>query len=287
MVPGILLYGAPGTGKTHLVRGVAKSCNASVLDVSPAELFRMYIGESEKAIKALFSLARKLHPCIIFIDEADALFRMRSDSDREWYRGIISQLLQEWDGFASDVSKWVLVILATNRPYDLDEAVLRRVPRKICVGLPSLKGREKILEIHLRDERLAEDVDLRSIAERTPDFTGSDLKNLCVVAAYRSIYEELPRWNTPPAAETVTDPKSAKTTMEAGQQSQRLLKASHFSLAMQEVSMSVSKDSLIRIRNFQDQNAKHLETGSTRKKLIPTQLGEQQMYLISHALRRN
>lgn len=189
-VPGVLLHGPPGVGKTHLVKAVAKESGASVLSISGADIFQTWLGEGEKVVRATFSLARKLQPCIIFCDEADAIFRVRSADDKPWIRSVLTQFVQLWDGFTTDPSKWVLVILATNRPYDLDEAVLRRLPRKIFIDVPDAIGREAILRIHLRDETLDPDVNLAVIAASTPSFTGSDLKDVCVAAAYSRVSEE-------------------------------------------------------------------------------------------------
>ena len=148
----------------------------------------MYVGEGEKNVKAIFTLAKKLSPCVIFIDEADAIFAARAQSTRRSasHREIINQFLQTWDG--TDVSAFIMV--ATNRPFDLDDAVLRRLPRRLLVDLPTEKDREAILKIHLKDEILDESVSLQTIAQNTPFYSGSDLKNISVAAAMACIREE-------------------------------------------------------------------------------------------------
>ncbi|KAF4313459.1 ATPase AAA+ type core [Botryosphaeria dothidea] len=187
-IPGLLLYGPPGTGKTLLAKAVAKESGATVLEVSGSEVYDMYVGEGEKNVRAIFSLARKLSPCVVFIDEADAIFGSRSGSrHRTSHREVLNQFLKEWDGM-NDLS--VFIMVATNRPFDMDDAVLRRLPRRLLVDLPTQKDREQILRIHLKDEQLDSDVKLDELAAKTPFYSGSDLKNLCVAAALTCVREE-------------------------------------------------------------------------------------------------
>ncbi|CAO1604452.1 hypothetical protein XANCAGTX0491_008009 [Xanthoria calcicola] len=187
-ITGVLLYGPPGTGKTMLARAVAKESAATVLEVSGADLYDMWVGEAEKNVKAVFSLARKLTPCIVFIDEADAILGSRGgSSNRTSHRELINQFLREWDGM-DEVSAFILV--ATNRPFDLDEATLRRLPRRMLVDLPTEKNRQEILKIHLKDEILDSQISLQQLATETPLYSGSDLKNLCVAAALACVRED-------------------------------------------------------------------------------------------------
>ncbi|KAL8875629.1 MAG: hypothetical protein Q9198_006040, partial [Flavoplaca austrocitrina] len=187
-ITGVLLYGPPGTGKTMLARAVAKESRATVLEVSGADLNNMWVGEGEKNVKALFSLAKRLTPCIVFIDEADAILGSRgASSNRASHRELINQFLREWDGMG-ELSAFIMV--ATNRPFDLDEATLRRLPRRMLVDLPTEKDREEILKIHLRDEILDSQISLQQLAIETPLYSGSDLKNLCVAAALACVREE-------------------------------------------------------------------------------------------------
>ncbi|KAI9665622.1 MAG: hypothetical protein M1821_003555 [Bathelium mastoideum] len=189
-IPGLLLYGPPGTGKTLLAKAVAKESGATMLEVSGGDIYDMYVGEGEKNVKAMFSLARKLSPCVVFIDEADAIFRTRGgDRSTTSHREIINQFLREWDGM-SNVEESVFIMVATNRPFDLDDAVLRRLPRRILVDLPTQKDREAILDIHLKGENLDSTVDLVDLARRTSLYSGSDLKNLCVAAALACVRQE-------------------------------------------------------------------------------------------------
>ena len=143
--------------------------------------FVQYVGEGEKLVKAVFSLARRLSPCVVFIDEIDSLFGARMSSRETGgalaHRGVITEFMSEMDGLRSNSQeKKVIVMGATNRPFDLDDAVLRRLPRRLLVDLPGEKERKEILRILLREENVAEDVDLGEMAKRTGDFSGSDLK---------------------------------------------------------------------------------------------------------------
>jgi SpoVK/Ycf46/Vps4 family AAA+-type ATPase len=242
-IPGLLLYGPPGTGKTLLAKAVAKESGAAMLEVSAAEINDMYVGEGEKNVKALFSLAKKLSPCVVFIDEADALFSSRTGGhQRVSHRELLNQFLKEWDGMSND-SAGAFIMVATNRPGDLDEAVLRRLPRRLLVDLPTENDRLEILKIHLRDEQLAEDVDLSDLAKKTPFYSGSDLKNLSVAAALNCVREE----NDLAKAHTGEHPYEHPE--------KRTLTAQHFSRALEEITASISEDmnSLKDIKKFDEQ----------------------------------
>ncbi|PCH38086.1 AAA-domain-containing protein [Wolfiporia cocos MD-104 SS10] len=191
---GCLLFGPPGTGKTLVVRALAKEAGCRMLAITPSDVMDMYVGEGEKLVRAVFSLARKLSPCVVFIDELDALFGARSSRDNGAaiaHRGLITEFMQEMDGIKSAKDTNVIVIGATNRPFDLDDAVLRRLPRRLLVDLPGEKERTEILKIMLRDETLAEDVDFHVLAKKTESFSGSDLKHLCVAAALDAVKERV------------------------------------------------------------------------------------------------
>ncbi|MCJ1241966.1 hypothetical protein MMC14_009973 [Varicellaria rhodocarpa] len=239
-IPGLLLYGPPGTGKTLLAKAVAKESGATVLEVSGSDVYDMYVGEGEKNVKAIFTLAKKLTPCVVFIDEADAIFGSRStQSTRVSHRELINQFLREWDGM-NDMSAFIMV--ATNRPFDLDDAVLRRLPRRLLVDLPTEKDRQAILNIHLKDEMLDPSVSLASLASQTPFYSGSDLKNLSVAAALACVREENENALKYEGKEKFTYPEK------------RTLAQRHFDKAMEEISASVSEDmsSLGAIRKFDE-----------------------------------
>ncbi|KAJ9637375.1 hypothetical protein H2199_007662 [Coniosporium tulheliwenetii] len=192
IIPGLLLHGPPGTGKTQLVKALAKYCETRVLRISAGRINTKWFGESERAVATAFTLARKLSPCILFIDEADSMLRKRrgGEVESEAHRSTLSQFLSEWDGFGTDGDKPIFVVLATNRPSDLDDAILRRAPKRIAIGIPTFKDRVAILKIHLQGEQLDSDVSIEGIARKTDKFTGSDLKNLCIAAAYACIFED-------------------------------------------------------------------------------------------------
>jgi SpoVK/Ycf46/Vps4 family AAA+-type ATPase len=242
-IPGLLLYGPPGTGKTLLAKAVAKESGATVLEVSGAELNDMYVGEGEKNVKALFSLAKKLTPCVVFIDEADAVFSARGGGQRRVsHRELLNQFLREWDGMSNDAGS-AFILVATNRPFDLDDAVLRRLPRRLLVDLPTENDRLEILKIHLKDEILAEDVSLAKLAARTPFYSGSDLKNLSVAAALNCVREE----NEQAKNHSGEDAFAHAET--------RSLTAAHFERALDDISSSISEDmsSLKEIKKFDEQ----------------------------------
>ncbi|KAF8420081.1 hypothetical protein EV426DRAFT_700708 [Tirmania nivea] len=227
-IPGVLLYGPPGTGKTLLARAVAKESGATVLEVSGSDIFDMYVGEGEKNVRAIFTLASRLSPCIIFLDEADAILASRSSasSPRTTHREIINQFLREWADVPLTPGTSTFLMVATNRPFDLDDAVLRRLPRRILVDLPTQTDRLEILKIHLRDEAIAADVQLPDLARRTQLYSGSDLKNLCVAAALACVKEA--------QEECVT--RGVKFPEK------RVLQKRHFEKALKEVGASVGED---------------------------------------------
>lgn len=187
---GILLFGPPGTGKTMLAKAVATEAGASFINVSMSTITSKWFGEDEKNVRALFTLAAKVAPTIIFIDEVDSMLGQRSrNGEHEAMRKIKNEFMAHWDGLMSKAGERVLVLAATNRPFDLDDAIIRRFERRIMVGLPDKDNRERILRTVLEKEAIADDLDFAELANTTEGFSGSDLKNLCKVAAYRPIRE--------------------------------------------------------------------------------------------------
>ena len=254
-IPGILLYGPPGTGKTLLAKAVAKESGATMLEVTGSDVYDMYVGEGEKNVRAIFSLAKKLSPCVVFVDEADAILGHRnSGPGRTSHRELINQFLREWDGM-TDTTAFIMV--ATNRPYDLDEASLRRVPRRLLVDLPRESDREAILKIHLKDEALDPEVSISKLATQTPYYSGSDLKNLSVAAALACVQEEYD------AASTYKQQNPEEQYQYA---EKRTLHQRHFDKAMGDISASISEDmgSLSAIRKFDE---KYGDRKGRRKKL--------------------
>jgi len=182
-VSGVLLHGPPGTGKTLLARALAKEVNGSFLEVKIDLLFNKWVGATEKLVAAIFSVAEKCQPCIVFIDEIDSFLDSRSASDNAVHGHVKALFMTSWDGLLSGVSSRRIVIVgATNRPAEVDEAILRRMPLKLYVPYPTAEGRRQILDVHLCKEPTAQ-VDVGEIVNRTVDFSGSDLRDLCHEAA--------------------------------------------------------------------------------------------------------
>ncbi len=178
---GVLLVGPPGTGKTLMAKAVAGEAGVPFFSISGSDFVEMFVGVGASRIRDLFEQAKKHQPCIIFIDEIDAVGRQRGaglGGGHDEREQTLNQLLVEMDGFDENTN--IIVIAATNRPDILDNALLRpgRFDRQIYINAPDVKGREEILKVHAKNKQLAPDVDLKVLAKRTPGFTGADLQNL-------------------------------------------------------------------------------------------------------------
>lgn len=195
---GILLHGPPGTGKTLLAKALARQCEANVIAVKGPQLFSMWVGESERAVREVFRKARQVAPCIVFFDEIDALAPPRGQYDTQAAERVVSQLLTELDGI-EDLSG-VVVLAATNRLDRVDPALLRpgRFDFLVELPLPDRAARLAILHVHTRRMPLADDVDLQALAAATEDFSGADIEGLCRRAALLALRELLPSQARPP-----------------------------------------------------------------------------------------
>ena len=206
---GVLLYGKPGTGKTLIAKAIAGEADVPFISMSGSEFIEMFAGLGASRVRKLFEKARKLSPCIVFIDEIDAIgSRRTSNSGAETENNqTLNQLLVEMDGFSTEET--IIVLAATNRPEMLDKALLRpgRFDRQITIPTPDLKGRLEILKIHSKDKRIADDVNLESIAEDTAGFTGAELANIlneAAILATKNKHEGIERDDIEEAVKKVT-----------------------------------------------------------------------------------
>ena len=213
---GVLLYGKPGTGKTLIAKAIAGEANVPFISMSGSEFIEMFAGLGASRVRKLFEKARKLSPCIVFIDEIDAIgARRTSNSGAETENNqTLNQLLVEMDGFSSEET--IIVLAATNRPEMLDKALLRpgRFDRQITIPVPDLKGRLEILKIHSEDKRLSDNVNLESIAEDTAGFTGAELANILnesAIIATINKHEEIENSDIEEAVKKVTVGLEKKT----------------------------------------------------------------------------
>lgn len=249
---GILLFGPPGTGKTLLAKALATEAGANFISITGSALTSKWFGDAEKLTKALFSFANRLSPVIIFVDEVDSLLGARGGSfEHEATRRMRNEFMAAWDGLRSKDNQRILILGATNRPFDLDDAVIRRLPRRIYVDLPDAENRMKILKIFLSKESMDPNFKLEELAYATEGYSGSDLKNLCIAAAYRPVQELLEE-----------EKKHGQTS--ASPPSLRSLNLDDFIQAKSKVGASVAYDaaSMNELRKWNEQYG---EGGSRRK----------------------
>lgn len=226
---GVLLSGSPGTGKTLLAKAVAGEAGVKYLAISGSEFIEKYVGVGASRIRGLFKEARKNAPCIIFIDEIDAVGAKRDDAGRNSeHNQTIEQLLAEMDGFGS--KRNVIVLAATNRLSSLDPALTRpgRFDRKISIGLPDIKGRRDILKIHSKDKPLSDEVDLEKIAYNTAGFSGAELENLLnesALVAARKAHNYITREDVDEALKKIT--VGLKKAGKVVSEKERILTANH------------------------------------------------------------
>ncbi|XP_073272500.1 uncharacterized protein [Primulina huaijiensis] len=262
---GILLFGPPGTGKTMLAKAVATEAGANFINISMSSITSKWFGEGEKYVKAVFSLASKIAPSVIFVDEVDSMLgRRENPGEHEAMRKMKNEFMVNWDGLRTKDTERVLVLAATNRPFDLDEAVIRRLPRRLMVNLPDAANRAKILRVILAKEDLSADMDLDSVASMTDGYSGSDLKNLCVTAAHRPIREILEKEKKEQAAALA---EGRIPPALSGSADIRPLNIDDFRFAHERVCASVSSES-INMTELHQWNELYGEGGSRRKKSL-------------------
>ncbi|GMH01158.1 hypothetical protein Nepgr_002997 [Nepenthes gracilis] len=262
---GILLFGPPGTGKTMLAKAVATEAGANFINISMSSITSKWFGEGEKYVKAVFSLASKIAPSVVFVDEVDSMLgRRENPGEHEAMRKMKNEFMVNWDGLRTKDTERVLVLAATNRPFDLDEAVIRRLPRRLMVNLPDAPNRAKILKVILAKEELSPDTDLDAIANMTDGYSGSDLKNLCVAAAHRPIREILEKEKRECEAALAEGRPSPPLS---GSADIRPLNMEDFRHAHDQVCASVSSES-VNMTELQQWNELYGEGGSRKKKAL-------------------
>ncbi|KAL5713026.1 hypothetical protein ACHQM5_015143 [Ranunculus cassubicifolius] len=260
---GILLFGPPGTGKTMLAKAVATEAGANFINISMSSIASKWFGEGEKHVKAVFSLASKIAPSVIFVDEVDSMLgRREKPGEHEAMRKMKNEFMMNWDGLRTKDKERVLVLAATNRPFDLDEAVVRRLPRRLMVNLPDATNREKILRVILAKEEMAPDLDLQAVANMTDGYSGSDLKNLCVTAAHCSIRELLEKEKKEKSL-ALAEKRSLPALHDSTDI--RPLNMEDFKFAHEQVCASVSSESSS-MNELQQWNELYGEGGSRKKK---------------------
>lgn len=187
---GVLLFGPPGTGKTMIGRCVASQCKATFFNIAASSLTSKWVGEGEKLVRVLFAVARVLQPSIIFIDEIDSLLTSRSEGEHESSRRIKTEFLIHLDGVATSSEERILVLGATNRPQELDDAAKRRFAKRLYIALPSLEARKEMVRSLLSGQRNdLSDADVMKIGELTEGYSGADMKQLCAEASMGPVRE--------------------------------------------------------------------------------------------------
>ncbi|XP_054854432.1 outer mitochondrial transmembrane helix translocase-like [Eublepharis macularius] len=234
---GVLLYGPPGCGKTLLAKATAQASGCRFINLQASTLTDKWYGESQKLTAAVFSLATKIQPCIIFIDEIDAFLRNRSDADHEATAMMKAEFMSLWDGLETGPNCQVMVLGASNRPQDVDPAILRRMPTTFQIGLPTQKQRQDILKLILSGENISNAVSLKEMAEKTNGYAGSDLRELCRDAAMYRVRDFVRKQQMKQIAQMFHDGESEDSDLEE----ERLRPLTQFDLLLALEKMRESK----------------------------------------------
>jgi len=190
---GVLLYGPPGTGKTMMAKAIAHEIDATFFVISPAQMLSKWVGEAEQNVRKLFDAAKQEQTSVIFIDEVEALVPKRKSDSSTVMQRVVPQILQELEGFDRKSERALLFVGATNKPWMLDEALLRpgRLDSKVYVGLPDAPARYRLLEIHFADRPLADDVDFGALCDKLDGYSGADIKSIAAQAAQLPFMEAI------------------------------------------------------------------------------------------------
>ncbi|XP_059156573.1 katanin p60 ATPase-containing subunit A1-like [Physella acuta] len=242
---GVLMVGPPGTGKTLLAKAVATECGTTFFNVSTSSLTSKWHGESEKLVRLLFEMARFYAPSTVFIDEIDSICSKRgSGSEHEASRRVKSEILVQMDGVSSeseDPTKAVMVLAATNFPWDLDEALRRRLEKRIYIPLPDAEGRKQLLDINLKEVETGPDVDISKIADMLDGYSGADITCVCRDAAMMSFRRRIAGLRPDEIRQIPKDELTLPTTME------------DFTEAIKKVNKSVSQEDIEKYKKWMDE----------------------------------
>lgn len=239
---GILLHGPPGCGKTLIAKATAKEAGTRFLNLNVSLLTDKWYGESQRLAAAVFTLAVKLQPCIIFIDEIDSFLRVRAITDHEATAMMKAQFMSLWDGLITDPNCTVIVMGATNRPNDLDQAILRRMPATFHIALPILEQRKKILQLILVNEPTSlTESDYENLARSTEGFSGSDLRELCRNATIYRVRDFMKTVPVGPSGESLIGSASSRNQTTSSVDSEDEYHDALRPITMRDLSTSLNK----------------------------------------------
>lgn len=241
MSAGILLFGPPGTGKTLIGKAIAHSCNATFFSISASSLTSKWIGEGEKMVRTLFAVASVMQPAIVFIDEIDSLLQSRSDGDNESSRRIKTEFLVQLDGAATKKDDVVIVVGATNRPQELDEAARRRFVKRLYIPLPDAVGRRVLLaRLVSKNRHSLQPADMETITALTAGYSGADVASLCREAALGPVRQQMGGMTADSLA-SISESSIAPISMK------------HFRSAMRRVKSTVASSELTEYIKWNDE----------------------------------